>query len=65
MKEMGIQNIDLLKIGAKGAEFDVLEGFEQSLKDGKIKAIQFEYGYINITTKKLLLDYHNFFEERG
>ena len=65
MKEMGIQSIDLLKIDVEGAEFDVLKGFESYLKEGKIKAIQFEYGYINITTKKLLLDYHNFFEERG
>jgi hypothetical protein len=25
--------------------------------------VQFEYGYINITTKRLLIDYYNFFEK--
>ena len=65
MQELGINEIDLLKIDVEGVEFDVLQGFEQYLKKGQIKAIQFEYGYINITTKKLLLDYHNYFEEQG
>lgn len=27
--------------------------------------IQFEYGYINITTKKLLIDFYNYFESKG
>lgn len=62
MKENNISHIDLLKMDIEGAEFDALYGFEKSLAGGKIKAIQFEYGYINITTKKLLIDYYNLFE---
>lgn len=65
MKAHKLSHIDLLKIDVEGAEYDALLGFKQSLTDGKIRAIQFEYGYINITTKKLLVDYHEFFESVG
>jgi FkbM family methyltransferase len=62
MKEHNIEAIDFLKLDIEGAEFDALKGFEKSINNGKIKAIQFEYGYINITTKALLIDFYNFFE---
>ena len=57
-----IDSIDFLKLDVEGAEYDALMGFENCIKSGKVKAIQFEYGYINITTKKLLIDFYNFFE---
>lgn len=38
-KEKGIQSIDLLKIDTEGYELPVLQGFDQMLKTGKIKAI--------------------------
>jgi FkbM family methyltransferase len=62
INENNISHIDLLKMDIEGAEYNALKGFEKSLREGKIKAIQFEYGYINITTKKLLIDYYNLFE---
>jgi FkbM family methyltransferase len=65
MKEYKLDEIDLLKLDLEGAEFDALLGFEEHLNKGKIKMIQFEYGYINITTKKLLIDFYNFFESKG
>jgi FkbM family methyltransferase len=65
IKENDIEFIDVLKLDIEGAEYDALLGFENSIRNGKIKLIQFEYGYINITTKKLLIDYYNFFEEKG
>lgn len=65
MKDNNIEFIDLLKLDIEGAEYDALLGFENSIKNGKIKSIQFEYGYINITTKKLLIDFYNFFEANG
>ena len=46
------KTIDLLKLDLEGAEYDALLGFEESIKKGIIKIIQFEYGYINITTKE-------------
>lgn len=65
MLEENIDSIDFLKLDIEGAEYDAIIGFESTIQYGKIKAIQFEYGYINITTKKLLIDYYNFFEANG
>lgn len=62
MKENNISSIDFLKLDIEGAEYDALDGFENTIRKGGIKAIQFEYGYINITTKKLLIDFYDFFE---
>ena len=65
IKDNQIDSIDFLKLDVEGAEYDALIGFENAIKHGAIKAVQFEYGYINITTKKLLVDYYNFFEANG
>lgn len=65
MIEKNIDSIDFLKLDIEGAEYDALLGFENCIKSGKVKAIQFEYGYINITTKKLLIDFYNFFEKNN
>lgn len=62
MEQQGIESIDLLKLDLEGAEYDALLGFENALKKGKIRMVQFEFGYINITTKKLLVDFYRFFE---
>jgi len=53
-----IVNIDLLKIDVEGAEDLVLKGFHQKLNEGKIKIIQFEYGYINGNSKFLIGDFY-------
>lgn len=65
MKENNIDFIDLLKIDTEGAEMDVLQGFREAFKNKQIGLVQFEYGYINITSKKLLVDFYEFFEEFG
>lgn len=65
IKENKIEKIDFLKLDLEGAEFEALKGFEESIKKGIIRAIQFEYGYINISTRKLLIDYFNFFEKNN
>jgi hypothetical protein len=65
IKENNIDSIDFLKLDVEGAEFDALLGFEKAIKSGIVKLIQFEYGYINISTKKLLIDYYQFFESHG
>jgi FkbM family methyltransferase len=56
----GSETIDFLKIDVEGYEHKVLKGFEGMLKKGKIKIIQFEYGYINIDTHFLLKDFHEY-----
>lgn len=65
IKENNFDSVDFLKLDIEGAEYDALLGFSENIKLGKIKAIQFEYGYINITTKNLLIDYYSFFESNG
>ena len=64
-KQEGIESIDLLKLDLEGVELDALYGFGEMLDQVKIRMIQFEYGYINITTKNLLIDFYNFFESKG
>lgn len=63
MAEKKITKIDFLKIDIEGSEYDALEGFEKSFEEGLIRAVQFEYGYINISTKRLLIDFYRFFEK--
>ena len=60
-----IHTIDFIKLDLEGAEMDALLGMQNALANRKIRAIQFEYGYINITTKNLLGDYYAFFENCG
>lgn len=63
--EHDIKQIDFLKIDVEGAEYDVLTGFHQMLSSGAIKVVQFEYGYVNILTKRLLRDFHQLLEGAG
>jgi FkbM family methyltransferase len=64
-EEQGIHAIDFLKIDTEGSEHLVLQGFERMLTEKTIDVIQFEYGHINIESKFLLYDYHEFFKTRG
>lgn len=63
LEDQHIDRVDFLKIDVEGAEFEVLKGFSESLREGRIRSIQFEYGYINISTKKLLVDFYTYLEE--
>ena len=65
LKKHKIDEVDLLKIDVEGAEYDALLGFDEYFGKAKIRMVQFEYGYINIVTKKLLIDYYNYFESKG
>ncbi len=49
--------VDLLKIDVEGAENLVLEGFRDTLAQGRISSIQFEFGLANIYSKFLLNDF--------
>lgn len=61
VKEHKIDHIDFLKLDLEGADYDALLGFEEMIKEGNVRVIQFEYGYINITSKRLLYDFYQFF----
>ncbi|MBN1181087.1 MAG: FkbM family methyltransferase [Bacteroidales bacterium] len=64
-EEHKINEIDFIKLDLEGAEYDALIGFESFLKRKKIKVLQFEYGYINISTKNLLLDFYSLLNDYG
>jgi FkbM family methyltransferase len=55
--EIDVERIHLLKIDVEGAEFRVLQGFEESLSKGIIDVVQFEYGYANGFDKSLMHDF--------
>jgi len=57
--EKGIDCIDLLKLDIEGNELNALLGAVDSIKMGKIKAIQFEFGTCNIDSRTFLRDFWN------
>lgn len=59
-----INNVSFLKIDTEGNELAVLKGAEQYIKEGRINAIQFEYGGTYIDAKVLLKDVFKFFEDK-
>ena len=63
-KNKNINFIDFLKIDTEGSEHFVLKGFNQMIDKGKIRLIQFEYGYANGDAKFLMKDFFNFFSEK-
>lgn len=60
-----IDHVDFLKIDTEGAEGLVLQGFKETLSQGKVSVIQFEYGYANILSRWLLLDAYEFLRPFG
>ncbi len=65
LRRHAIDRIDFLKMDVEGAEHLVLHGFSKALDAGKIDAIQFEYGRVNILTHFLLIDFYNLLESKG
>lgn len=65
LAQANIDKIDLLKIDVEGAEFQVLEGFKQSLKDHRVRVIQFEYGFANGDEGHLMKDFYTLLSNSG
>ncbi|MEW5929645.1 MAG: FkbM family methyltransferase [Gemmatimonadota bacterium] len=65
VRESGVERIDYLKMDVEGAEHLVLRGLEGTFREGRVSAVQFEYGTVNILTRFLLRDFHEFFSARG
>jgi FkbM family methyltransferase len=62
VKEKNIEKINFIKIDVEGSEHLVLEGLIDTIINGKVETIQFEYSTFNILTKFLLHDFYLFFE---
>ena len=64
LAENQISYIDLLKLDIEGNELQALKGAEDSLKNGKIKAIQFEFGTCNIDSRTYFRDFWYLLSDR-
>ena len=64
-KHNDIEYIDFLKIDTEGHEYETLLGFLNHIKSGAVACIQFEFGFINVLTKKLLIDYYQLLSPFG
>lgn len=60
-----IDQIDFLKIDTEGNEGKVFKGFENTISQGKVKIIQFEYSFVCVLTKWLLIDSYRFLTPYG
>ena len=63
INENNIKDIDFLKIDTEGYEFNVLQGFEDTLEN--VKIIQFEYGGTYLDNNIKLIDVINHLEQKG
>jgi FkbM family methyltransferase len=64
-RERSVAQIDFLKLDVEGHELEVFRGMTESLSQGRVQMIQFEYGGCNIDAGALLKDIWQFFERRG
>lgn len=54
------KNIDFLKLDTEGHELDVLQGFTACIPP---TVIQFEYGFVAVLTKNLLIDFYRHLDQ--
>jgi FkbM family methyltransferase len=55
----GIEEVELLKIDAEGAELEILKGAHKSIRERRIKAIQFEIGDATAIRENWMRDYYD------
>ena len=60
--ERGINVIDLLKVDVEGHEWEVVDGFSRMLQGRRVRILQFEYGYANAVTRRLMRDFFALFD---
>ncbi|WP_168206046.1 FkbM family methyltransferase [Geobacter sp. FeAm09] len=59
-----IDSIDLLKIDTEGNEYAVLSGGKNTLSDGKIKMIQFEFNEMNVHSRVFFKDFYDLLSDK-
>lgn len=65
MRDLGLCHLDLLKVDTEGHDLSVLRGFKNALTSGAVSVIQFEYNYLSIHSRTLLLDYYELLTPLG
>jgi len=58
-----IRQIDFLKIDTEGNELNVLRGSTNSLRNGIIKSIQFEFNEMNVYSRVFLRDFYDLLKD--
>lgn len=58
LPELGLERVDLLKLDVEGHELAVLEGAARALHDGRLEAIQFEFGGTHIDARVYFQDFY-------
>ena len=59
LPELDIERVDLLKLDVEGHELAVLEGAARALGDGRVRAIQFEFGGTHIDARVFFRDFYD------
>ena len=57
VKRNSIDAIDLLKIDTEGNELNVLKGLSEYLRNGRVKAIHFEFNEMNVSSRTYFRDF--------
>jgi FkbM family methyltransferase len=65
VKNNNINKINFLKIDTEGSEFNVLMGARESIKNGIINIVQFEYGGCYLDGQKKLSDIYHLFKSNN
>lgn len=61
---LGIERIDVLKVDTEGHDYGVLSGFGETLTQGRIDIIQFEYNVFTLLARRSLSDFYDLLAER-
>lgn len=62
LKELGIDSVDYVKVDTEGNDPNVLEGAIETLREGRIGAIQFEYNFLWLNNRFSLSQIFRFIE---
>tara|TARA_R110000751_G_scaffold221300_2_gene323805 strand:- start:558 stop:1391 length:834 start_codon:yes stop_codon:yes gene_type:complete len=63
MEEENLDFIDFLKIDVEGHELAVIKGAQKSIREGKVKVIQYEFNHPNIESKTFMKDFRKELKE--
>lgn len=56
--EQNIERIDLIKIDVEGNEYNVIKGLHQSIKNGIVDIIHFEFNEMNVMSRTFFKDFY-------